>query len=132
MRNKTRKMLCAPAHSFCMMPRKFTIWLGVERWDAGGGSRRFPGTPPSPLPEAELPEEGSIPHAVASEHAESCRCSSALRRDTQAAARSRSDAAAGQRPQGSCDGIADLGNVKFCDTSVSFCYPVEPVSQLYK
>ena len=26
--------------------------------------------------------------------------------------------------KGSCDGIADLGNVKFCDASVSFCYPV--------
>ena len=26
----------APAHSFCMMPRKFTIWLQrVERWLAG-------------------------------------------------------------------------------------------------
>ena len=26
--------------------------------------------------------------------------------------------------KGSCDGIADFGNVKFCDASVSFCYPV--------
>ena len=26
--------------------------------------------------------------------------------------------------KGSCDGIANLGNVKFCDASVSFCYPV--------
>ena len=27
---------CAPAHSFCMMPRKLTIWLhSVLRWLAG-------------------------------------------------------------------------------------------------
>ena len=39
---------CAPAHSFCMMPRKFTIWLhSVDRWLAGE-EVIFPGTPPRP------------------------------------------------------------------------------------
>ena len=39
---------CAPAHSFCMMPRKLTIWLhNVERWLAGEDVI-LPGTPPRP------------------------------------------------------------------------------------
>ena len=58
---------CAPAHSFCMIPRKFTIWLqSVERWLAGGG-----GYLARDAAEALLDELLEAPaRAVAREHGE--------------------------------------------------------------
>ena len=39
---------CAPAHSFCMMPRKFTIWLQSTERCLAGEEVIFPVMPPSP------------------------------------------------------------------------------------
>ena len=39
---------CAPAHSFCIMPRKLTIWLQRVARCFAGEEVIFPGTPPSP------------------------------------------------------------------------------------
>ena len=39
---------CAPAHSFCIVPRKFTICPIAELKCLGGADSTFPGTPLSP------------------------------------------------------------------------------------
>ena len=39
---------CAPAHSFCIMPKKFTIWLQRVERCAAGAEVILPGTPPNP------------------------------------------------------------------------------------
>ena len=39
---------CAPAHSFCIIPKKFTIWLQRVDKCLAGDEVIFPGTPPKP------------------------------------------------------------------------------------
>ena len=39
---------CAPAHSFCMVPRKLTIWPMAELKCFGGEDSTLPGTPLRP------------------------------------------------------------------------------------
>lgn len=39
---------CAPAHSFCSVPRKFTIWPTALDMCFGGPDSTLPGTPFNP------------------------------------------------------------------------------------
>ena len=39
---------CAPAHSFCSVPRKLTIWPSAEVRCFGGAEDTAPATPPKP------------------------------------------------------------------------------------
>ena len=39
---------CAPAHSFCIMPKKLTIWLQSVARCFAGAEVILPGIPPSP------------------------------------------------------------------------------------